>query len=150
MGWQDRFSLHGRKALITGASKGIGAEIAVVFAEAGADIVALGRDEVDLAATAAAVRALGRRCLTLTAEMASPTDPPTCRKKVSELVAAPSIRGATALWTMIVKTANDGPMPSPAMNIHSQTLVTGVSARMPVIRASPMVESSMAPTVIHL
>jgi NAD(P)-dependent dehydrogenase (short-subunit alcohol dehydrogenase family) len=75
MSWQDRFSLAGRKALITGASKGIGAEIARVFAEAGADIVALGRDEADLAATAKAVRARGRRCLTLMAEMASPTEP---------------------------------------------------------------------------
>ncbi|MES2815250.1 MAG: glucose 1-dehydrogenase [Pseudomonadota bacterium] len=75
MSWQDRFSLQGRKALITGASKGIGAEIARVFAEAGADIVALGRDEADLAATAAAVRSQGRRCLTLVAEMASPTEP---------------------------------------------------------------------------
>ena len=75
MGWQDRFSLQGRKALITGASKGIGAEIAAVFADAGADIVALGRDPADLEATAQAVRAHGRRCLTLVAEMASPTEP---------------------------------------------------------------------------
>lgn len=75
MGWKDRFSLLGRKALVTGASKGIGAEICAVFAEAGADIVALGRDKADLATTAAAVRAHGRRCLTLTAEMASPTEP---------------------------------------------------------------------------
>lgn len=75
MPWQDRFSLAGHKALITGASKGIGAEIAAVFAEAGADIVALGRDEADLAATAKVVRAHGRRCLTLVAEMASPTEP---------------------------------------------------------------------------
>ena len=65
MGWQDRFSLTGRKALITGASKGIGAEIAVVFAEAGADIVALGRDAGDLAETARAVQAHGRQCLTI-------------------------------------------------------------------------------------
>ncbi|MCA3447841.1 MAG: glucose 1-dehydrogenase [Rhodobacter sp.] len=75
MSWQDRFSLRGRKALVTGASKGIGAEICAVFADAGADIVALGRDPADLAATAQAVRAHGRRCLTLTAEMASPTEP---------------------------------------------------------------------------
>ena len=85
MGWQDRFSLAGRKALVTGASKGIGAEICAVFAEAGADIVALGRDAGDLAATAAAVRARGRRCLTLTAEMASPTEPvAACERALSE------------------------------------------------------------------
>lgn len=85
MGWQDRFSLKGRKALITGASKGIGAEIAAVFAEAGADIVALGRDEADLAATARTVRDHGRRCLTLVAEMASPTEPvAACERALSE------------------------------------------------------------------
>ncbi len=85
MGWQDRFSLAGRKALVTGASKGIGAEIAAVFAEAGADIVALGRDEADLAVTSNAVRALGRRCLTLVAEMADPIDPVTaCRRALVE------------------------------------------------------------------
>jgi NAD(P)-dependent dehydrogenase (short-subunit alcohol dehydrogenase family) len=74
-GWQDRFSLAGRKALVTGASKGIGAQIAAVFADAGADIVALGRDAADLATTADVVQAKGRRCLTLVAEMASATDP---------------------------------------------------------------------------
>ena len=85
MGWQDRFSLQGRKALITGASKGIGAEIAVVFAEAGADIVALGRDAADLATTAAAVRAHGRRCLTLSAEMGHSTEPVTaCERALAE------------------------------------------------------------------
>jgi NAD(P)-dependent dehydrogenase (short-subunit alcohol dehydrogenase family) len=85
MGWQDRFSLKGRKALVTGASKGIGAEICAVFAEAGADIVALGRDEADLATTADAVRAQGRRCLTLIAEMASPTEPvEACERALAE------------------------------------------------------------------
>lgn len=68
--WTQRFSIEGRKALITGASKGIGAEMARVFADAGADIVAVGRDEADLEATAAAVRALGRQCLVVPADLA--------------------------------------------------------------------------------
>ena len=85
MGWQDRFSLSGRKALVTGASKGIGAEICAVFAEAGADIVALGRDKADLAATAEAVRGHGRRCLPLVAEMESPTEPvQACEKALAD------------------------------------------------------------------
>lgn len=75
MGWQDRFSLSGRKALVTGASKGIGAEICSVFAEAGADIIAVARDEGGLAEVALAVRERGRKCLTITADMATPDGP---------------------------------------------------------------------------
>ncbi len=85
MGWQDRFALTGRKALVTGASKGIGAEIARVFAEAGADIVAVARDAAGLAAVAADVRARGRRCLTLTADMGHPLQPVTaCETALAE------------------------------------------------------------------
>lgn len=75
MGWQDRFSLTGRKAFVTGASKGIGAEICEVFADAGADIVAVARDAAGLAGVAEKVRAQGRRCLTLAADMADATQP---------------------------------------------------------------------------
>jgi NAD(P)-dependent dehydrogenase (short-subunit alcohol dehydrogenase family) len=75
MGWQDRFSLAGRKAVVTGASKGIGAEIARVFADAGADVVAVARDPEGLEETAGAVRALGRRCLTVAADLGTPEGP---------------------------------------------------------------------------
>jgi short-subunit dehydrogenase len=40
----SRFSLEGKWALVTGASRGIGAEIATVFADAGADVAIVGRD----------------------------------------------------------------------------------------------------------
>lgn len=67
----DRFSLAGRKALVTGASKGIGAEICAVFAEAGADIVALARDRAGLDEVAGVVRGRGRKCMVIEAELAS-------------------------------------------------------------------------------
>lgn len=73
--WTERFSLAGRKALVTGASKGIGAEICRVYADAGADIVAVARDEAGLAETAEAVRSLGRDCLVLAADLASQDGP---------------------------------------------------------------------------
>ena len=75
MGWQDRFSLAGRKAMVTGASKGIGAEIARVFADAGADVVAVARGAEGLEETAGAVRALGRRCLTVVEDLGLPEGP---------------------------------------------------------------------------
>lgn len=60
--WVDRFSLQGKTALVTGASKGIGAEICAVFADAGADIIATGRDTDGLEKVAAVVRGLGKQC----------------------------------------------------------------------------------------
>ena len=82
--WQKRFSLEGRTALITGASRGIGAEICRVFADAGADIVALARDEPALAGVAGEVRAMGRTCLVIAADLATPDGPATAARAALE------------------------------------------------------------------
>jgi 2-deoxy-D-gluconate 3-dehydrogenase len=55
----ELFDLAGRTALVTGANTGLGQAIAVALAQAGADIVAVGRS--DAAETAAQVAAAGRR-----------------------------------------------------------------------------------------
>jgi NAD(P)-dependent dehydrogenase (short-subunit alcohol dehydrogenase family) len=55
------FSLSGRVALVTGASRGIGQAIAVALAQAGAELVLAGREPRTLEETAEAIRALGRR-----------------------------------------------------------------------------------------
>lgn len=68
--WTQRFSLAGRTALITGASSGIGRAIAEVFADAGADIIAQGRDEARLGELGATIRATGRRFDALTGDLA--------------------------------------------------------------------------------
>lgn len=44
----DRFRLDGRTALITGGSRGLGRAMANALAEAGANLVLVGRDEADL------------------------------------------------------------------------------------------------------
>lgn len=70
--WINRFSLQGRRALITGASKGIGSEICTVFADAGADIIAVGRDQQGLDQIAKEVTSLGRDCVTSVCDLEDP------------------------------------------------------------------------------
>lgn len=58
---ESQFSLTGKKALVTGSSKGIGASIAQALAQAGADIVLVGRTKASLEATKSAIINIGRK-----------------------------------------------------------------------------------------
>ena len=58
-------SLQGRTAIVTGAGRSIGRSIALVLAEAGADIVGAARTVHEIEATAADVRALGRQAVAI-------------------------------------------------------------------------------------
>ena len=64
------FDLSGRCAIVTGANTGIGRAIAVGLAEAGADIVAVGRSA--MTETEAEVTAAGRRFAAVTADLSEP------------------------------------------------------------------------------
>jgi len=67
---QDLFSLQGKVALITGAAQGIGREIALGFAQYGADIVAVDLSDEKLLTLKNAIEAKKRRCLVLTIDLA--------------------------------------------------------------------------------
>lgn len=82
--WTKRFSLQGRRALVTGATKGIGFETCRVLADAGADIAAVGRDAAGLAAVKAEVEALGRRCVAISADLATVEGPKEAARKALE------------------------------------------------------------------
>lgn len=73
--WIKRFGLAGKVALVTGATKGIGLDICKVLADAGADIAAVGRDQTGLAEVRQAVEALGRKCVTIAADLGRPEGP---------------------------------------------------------------------------
>ncbi|MDQ4041662.1 MAG: SDR family NAD(P)-dependent oxidoreductase, partial [Actinomycetota bacterium] len=55
--------IAGRRAIVTGASRGIGRAIAVGFAVAGADVALAARSEPDLETLAKEIEATGRRSL---------------------------------------------------------------------------------------
>ena len=64
--------LEGKVAIVTGASKGIGAAIAMAFAGEGAKVVISSRKQEALDAVAAAIRAQGGEALALAAHMGEP------------------------------------------------------------------------------
>lgn len=70
----DRFRLDDKVAVITGGGRGLGAAMAVAFAEAGADVVISSRTQSQLEEVAEQVRATGRRAHVVTADLAHPED----------------------------------------------------------------------------
>jgi NAD(P)-dependent dehydrogenase (short-subunit alcohol dehydrogenase family) len=84
-----RFSMAGRKALVTGGSVSIGREIALAFSEAGANVavqyarqadIGFGRDDA-AEETAAAIARRGRKSAAIDADFARPGEATRCVKE---------------------------------------------------------------------
>jgi len=69
----SQFALTGRRALITGASRGIGRACALGLAQAGADVALVARDRAALDALAAETQALGRKAFVRVADLSRPS-----------------------------------------------------------------------------
>jgi len=68
----DKFRLDDKVAVITGGGRGLGAAIALAFAEVGADVVIASRTQSELDGVAEKIRATGRRAHTVAADLAHP------------------------------------------------------------------------------
>lgn len=78
----EKFSLAGKVAIVTGATRGLGQGIALGLAGAGADIVGVGRS--DHRDTKEKVEALGRRYLELKLDVADENTPDVVIQKTVE------------------------------------------------------------------
>jgi NAD(P)-dependent dehydrogenase (short-subunit alcohol dehydrogenase family) len=70
----DLFSLEGKTALVTGASRGIGRAIALAYAQAGADVAVLARSHADLDALADEIRDEERVAVALACDVTQPEE----------------------------------------------------------------------------
>jgi NAD(P)-dependent dehydrogenase (short-subunit alcohol dehydrogenase family) len=81
MNVMSRFDLTGRTAVVTGATRGLGRAFARALAEAGADIVAVGRDDAAAAEVEQELAEVGRRTQIVIADITS-------RSEVERVLAA--------------------------------------------------------------
>jgi 7-alpha-hydroxysteroid dehydrogenase len=65
----DRFKMHDKVAIVTGAGRGIGAASAIGLAQAGADVLISARTVDQLGEVAAAVEGTGRRAVVVPADL---------------------------------------------------------------------------------
>ena len=111
-------SLHGRVALVAGASRGIGAATAEAFAAAGAAVVLGGRDTAALESVASRIRSRGGQALPVGFDV---TDAESVRHLVDQ-----------ALWTFgrldaAFNNATAGPLPAPLADIDPGEFDLGIA-----------------------
>ena len=102
----SQFSLEGKVALVTGASRGIGKATAVELARAGADVIVTSRKLPDLEQVADEIRALGRKSLAVDAHVGRMEQIDTLVKRVVEEFGRIDIlvnnAGTSVVWTPIL------------------------------------------------
>ncbi|MCA9133990.1 MAG: SDR family oxidoreductase [Planctomycetales bacterium] len=82
----DRFRLDGKRLFISGGSRGLGREMSLALADAGADVILVGRDADSLEQTAGEIRQLGRQAWPLQADLGDTQQcAAVCQTAVAEL-----------------------------------------------------------------
>ncbi len=85
MGVLERFSLDGRTAVITGGSRGLGRAMGQALAEAGADLILIGREEEALEVARQELAALGRKVAVVPGDVSTPAGAEAACRRVLNL-----------------------------------------------------------------
>ncbi len=87
----DPFRLDGKRAVVTGAGKGIGRGIAIQLANAGADLVVSARTQSDLDSLVQEIEALGRNAIAVACDV-------TVTEQIEAVAAAAKDAGGIDIW----------------------------------------------------
>jgi NAD(P)-dependent dehydrogenase (short-subunit alcohol dehydrogenase family) len=131
----DQFSLAGRYAMVTGASRGLGRVIALALADAGADVALVARSADQLQPVADEVRSRGRQAVTIGADLVKMAE---LRQAVEQVYSAfgrldvlVSNAGISPIWKRSTEVTEDEWDAIMATNVKATFfLCTDVGARM--------------------
>lgn len=142
----DRFRLDDKVAVITGAGRGLGAAIALAFAEAGADVVIGSRTQSQLDEVAEQVRAAGRRAHVVAGDLAHPD--------VTAQLAAQAVEAFGKLDIVVNNVG--GTMPNTLLNTSTKdlkdafTFNVGTAHALTVAAVPLMLEHSGGGSIINI
>lgn len=141
----SRFSLSGKCAAVTGASRGLGRAIAIGLAQAGADVLITYREkEADAAKVAAHIRSLGRRAQAVAMDV-------TDRATIDA-----AVRAATAFGPISVLVNNAGvnkPTDFDRIEEKDWDFVLDANLKGPFLVAQaflPLLKAAKSASVIHI
>lgn len=141
----SRFSLAGKNAVVTGASRGIGRAIALGLAEAGADVVLTYKSNRQEAAKAvSAIEKLGRRALALPMDV-------TDRKSVE--AAAKDARGFGAISILINNAGVNKPTDFDQVSDGDWDEIVGTNLKGPFIAAQvflPLLKEAGGGSIVNI
>lgn len=142
----DMFRLDDKVAVITGGGRGLGAAIALAFAQAGADVLIASRTSSELDAVAEQIRAAGRRAHTVAADLAHP--------EVTAQLAGQAV-GAFGKLDIVVNNVG-GTMPNTLLSTSTKDLAdafafnVGTAHALTVAAVPLMLEHSGGGSVINI
>ena len=138
----DPFSLDGRRALVTGASRGIGRSIAEAYARAGARLALAARTIAGLSEVAVSVAQCGAEVHTFAADLRDAEAPTRLVKRAAEALGGLDI---------VVNNAGDGG--HDGLTLEGYRRLLHLNLRAPVLitqAARPYLLESQAPVVINV